>query len=813
MSLLRLIPRLAVGGTKVGGAGGVAALAAGGLSSIIRSLGVDQAVEAGEASLATPMFEPIKERDEIIQFRSPSVRDLFDEIDVKSKEIVPELGPEEDRYEKHLNLIIERVARLEGEAATQNELIARLSGNIKESDDQQRRFNLEEKRQRTEDNIEGRGRTSELFEKIKEGAQTTGRNVGAILKALALPVAAFTAAHFLNKFSEESDDEETISNLIDTSLFVFEKVTQAGLLLGGSVKLQATRLSGMAARTGQAVGSMAPVQAAAARVGTTIATAMQPITQTARSVGATAARFSGAITTPITTATGAAATRVSTALAPITANVAKITRSIQNLRMLQSLIQGLQKGADKITTRVLEWARRLPTRLFNFIKNVAKKALRYYLIFESILFMITLAERYMMGTITEAEYHAQNKEQLNQIVSILGAPMFLAFIGGLVGAGVGGLLGSIFPVVGTIIVGLTGKGIGSVVGFLIGCIWGDDIFKAVGIDKFVDALYDLIFQWDTEPMKELFLNVVRWAANEAPKIFGRALLDALNPSRVILRGARAAMERFSRAPDVSGDFEQSDTIPTSNEIPIPPLRTGETTNVIMRDGSIKTLSEEEINEAFDEGLISIASRDSALSILARDRSMEERRVAQIEAETAAAESDEQVAQTETVTPASTSSIAQSVNINFSESELQQADPILYDEYVEYKSQKTQLHFEQSNVRNVRNNPRIAQANRQTASMKARRDAAIAFETQINNVLGEESIIVSNQSAVNNQASPNIIAQSDSAGRTVVVPIVQPPVRYGQSTAQSIGTGPKSQLESASPTYNTSDSFLEAGQVT
>lgn len=788
MALIRLLPRLAAAGTKLGAKGGVTGLAAAGISSIIKSLGVDQAVDAGEAALQTPMFEPIQRKEEVIEFRSPSVRDLFDEIEVKPKEIVPELGPEEDRYEKHLNLIIERVARLEGEAATQNELIARLRGTVKDSDDQQRRFNLEEKRKASEDDIEGRSRTKEAFEKIKQGAATTGRSVGAMLKALALPVAAFTASHFLNQYAEDMEGSgETIEGLVN----VAERVFEVGAQLGAAVP--------------QSFATLGRAGAAATRLGATTGTAINQVRSVAAMPGSGASLFP--------TATGAIAPTVSSAIQSVAPNAAKARKAVQNIGMLQRMVQGLQRGADALTGRILDWARRLPARLASFMRAAARKVLRWYLIFESFEFMFRLAERYAMGTIDEQEFHAGNKEQINNIINILGTPMLMAFLGGLVGGFAGVAIGTIVPFLGSLIGGVGATAAGKIAGLTVGILWGDKIYEFLRIDKIVDGIYDFIVHSNKEPIKNMFVSTMQWATGEAPKLLGRALLDALNPTRVIMRGITTVREKFDPAPNVDSDFERDIGPPI--ETPIPPLRDGVTTSVIMREGGTQEMTEEEIHAAFDEGLISIAARDSALSILERDRVREERRIA------GQAINPQSTSTTTTVAQTVSPPVAEDVTINFSEFELQQADPALYEEFASYKQEVEQQHFEKRESRNVRNNRTITQANRQIARTKAHNIAAVYYQNEINNVLGSNSVVVNNQTTqnqnniVNNQTTQNqnIVTQTNREGQTVIVPLMQPAPRYGQSLSQSIAVGPKSQLESASPTYNTSDSFLDLGLVT
>jgi len=75
---------------------------------------------------------------------------------IRVPDVIPELGPNDGQYAPHLNLIIERIARLESRVNTQSALLDSLRSVIDSAVDQNEALDRKDERRRDEAEIEGK---------------------------------------------------------------------------------------------------------------------------------------------------------------------------------------------------------------------------------------------------------------------------------------------------------------------------------------------------------------------------------------------------------------------------------------------------------------------------------------------------------------------------------------------------------------------------------------------------------------------------------------------------------------------------------
>lgn len=369
----------------------------------------------------------------------------------------------------NINGIKERLERVEIKTRKQTTVLLNLktaamglNGAVKDSMDQERRAELEEKRDKDEENIEKRGignMARNVFGRVSNFAGRIKDGILAALLPFLTPAALFGTSFALEQAQEFLPEEakalefEDVLNIVNT---VEEKV--AGV---------AAAFIGLA--QGRNVANVATKIPTIQRAGTAVA-------------------------------------QVVSKLNPGSAVYARFLPALQRV---QSFFARISKLTGGITAAATKWLSGLGQGAADKLRKFGRGVLKWYLIFEAFQLMITAAQLLIMGTIDEAEFHKRAKAQIAQIVRVLGAPYLLMVIFG--------FLGTVVP--------LLGNAVGAVAGFIAGLFLGDKAFEILKLETLSNGLYNWFFLDDTTELKSFPPALLRGLAIELPALLGQAIAE------------------------------------------------------------------------------------------------------------------------------------------------------------------------------------------------------------------------------------------------------------------------------------------------
>jgi hypothetical protein len=438
-----------------------AALIKGGLGYIEKMID-DKLAEAALDGMQTPLsLSPIIKPKENNVEKPLTLASIVSDVNVEPKEIIPELGPHEGQYAIHLNLIIERIAKLESSVLTQANLIAKLESVIGKYNEEERKERFKKQQKDREDSIEQRTFLRNLGRSTLNFADTGVKKLSSIMKPFLLPIAALALASSIN-LKESEDDEKLISD------DMFEKISNAvdfvenwgdkialGLFTSGS------RLGKDFLKTGSAIKGATAAAAGNVKSGLIDSTLrMRQASPIVNSIFEFKTKTTDFVKTKFDFTGIASKFKLN--------NSPKLQKIIKSLTRAGSFFEGIAKKSADIMNDVKNFLQKLPSSIGKFISKLGKSIVKWVLVIEAIKFMWRAANLYLLGEISEEEFHKGNKEQINIIIATLGAPWILTIIG------------SAVPVVGTAF------------GFIVGLIWGEDIYNYIGMNRIVDAFYDWI---------------------------------------------------------------------------------------------------------------------------------------------------------------------------------------------------------------------------------------------------------------------------------------------------------------------------------
>ena len=153
-------------------------------------------------------------------------------------------------------------------------------------------------------------------------------------------------------------------------------------------------------------------------------------------------------------------------------------RFAQTLQTFRSIISGFARGLKNITAPIMRIVNSLPSFVIKLLKGFASKAIKWTAIFLAVDTMIDAALAFGFGQISEEEFHKRTKDNINFILGIMSGIYVTTFICTLLGT----VIGTYFPIFGNLV--------GAAVGFVVGIVIGDDLYKMIGMNVLVDAVYD-----------------------------------------------------------------------------------------------------------------------------------------------------------------------------------------------------------------------------------------------------------------------------------------------------------------------------------
>jgi hypothetical protein len=538
----------------IGGGGG--ALLAGGLG-YINSL-IDKKIndfsnrQQPEYSMSDLGFAPKKEKTSS-EISTINLSDIINAVSVIPIDIVPELGPTQDQYAIHLNLIIKRVAKLESAVSTQAKLIAKLEKAIFNYNENTRKENLNKRRKEKEDDIEetfAQKAARNIIDKTKDVAST----IGSIVKPFLLPIAALALAAAASASDEEDSEEPIVSdNILDNigNALDFMETTAVSTVMASS------SLAKVMPTAAGAVANAASNAASMIKSSSTVTTMANMVNSVKASIGGKTAPIINAVSK--------------------FGDAAKANTFIQSISSAMKFLDGISKQAGKIVESVKSFVSSLPSSIAKIIKAAGKKIVKWYLVWQALQFMFRSAQMYAIGNMTAEKFHAGNKEQINNIIKVMGAPWVLLKIGLLAGT-------PFSPV---------GAAFGAIIGFVVGLIWGDEIYDVIGMDSLVNMLYDwIVLRKDiTAEASQMWSKITNYFTKQLPNLIKDAIIEfGSNLKNNVTSFITAPFEKV-----IGSNNETNVTQPTT---PDEPLKT----RVMTNDG-FKELSKEEIQQGIQEGTI------------------------------------------------------------------------------------------------------------------------------------------------------------------------------------------------------------------
>lgn len=444
----------------------------------------------------------------------PALIENMEEVRVPA--VIPELGPNDGQYAPHLNLIIERIARLETRVNTQSALLNSLRSVIDSAVDQNEALDRKDERRRDEAEIEGKKTKPKIGSGIGGKAAALGGGIlAAIEKYVGNLVGLAAGAGLLGLQLWEPDPSEEeplgIMDALDEAENFIAQATvglstlgvfKAGEQLGRDAKAKQLK----AERAARPVNQRPKVPG---QVGTTADG--KPVVKS-KAGNLTVAGADGKATTQIVKAeqvkplspTGASApTGTGAAAGKMGKGSKEGSAFMKMLQKFQGIVKSVQSGSKKIIEGAKTYLMKFGSTGSALIQKIGRFVVKWFLIIEAITFMIRSTELYMFGSITKDEWHKGNKEQINTICKLFG-PMWLLC-----------LLGTLSPIPG-----------GAIMGFVIGLFYGDEIYDAIAFDQVVAALYDCLVTMSFQPLIDMFKRFYDWFMNELPKILGEKVKAA-----------------------------------------------------------------------------------------------------------------------------------------------------------------------------------------------------------------------------------------------------------------------------------------------
>lgn len=166
------------------------------------------------------------------------------------------------------------------------------------------------------------------------------------------------------------------------------------------------------------------------------------------------------------------------------------------LNSMKAFFSGFAKQAKNIISPITKAIGALPKFMLKFFKGLLTKPLKYFIIFEAIDSMIDAAMAFAFNSITHEEFHTRCKKNINDILGLIGG----TWITTIIFTAVGTAIGTVIPIFGNIA--------GAALGMTMGILFGEDVYKIIGANVIVDALYDYFVVGDDAAFKGLATKIV-----------------------------------------------------------------------------------------------------------------------------------------------------------------------------------------------------------------------------------------------------------------------------------------------------------------
>ena len=356
---------------------------------------------------------------------------------------------------------IKGISNSVGALSAQIKALQALTDSIDTATEQNTKTKRDNERRRDEEDVE---KKDSIF---RQGGQVAGVGVGGFLAKWLVPAIALGFAGVANAFADrQADNEETFSDMVDDLSFlegIEEKYAALTVALG---------TAGLNVRKG-----------------------FQAVSATLSAKSATFVQKMSAVSGQAQSAYQKAATTLGKLSKVISANpVAQAF--IAPIRALAGFFSGVSSVLGPAIAQVTAAVNKLPKFMIKFFKGFLSKPLKYLAIFEIIDTMIDGLMAFMFNSITEEEFHTRTKKNINDIVGLIGG----TWITTIIFTAVGTAIGSVIPIFGNVA--------GMILGVVMGVVFGEDVYKIIGGDDIVDAIYDYFFLNKKTSMKDLAQKIL-----------------------------------------------------------------------------------------------------------------------------------------------------------------------------------------------------------------------------------------------------------------------------------------------------------------
>lgn len=371
---------------------------------------------------------------------------------------------------ENINNIKKRLTNVEIKTRKQTSILLKirsasmgLNETVKESIDTDRQNELELKRDVDEEQVERKGigeRTQKVFGKLKDYAENTGSLLKEYITKFGIPLALISAPSLVSRIGDETGIDDEIPEMTLSEIGEIVKDTS----------------------------------------------------ETAAGIGSS-----------ILGAVRGSATKQARILSSFTGRKRNL-QYLKNIAAAKSYFTSLKNSASSIQRQIGRAALAFPPGLKNLVNKGAKLPRAFFtgiVIFEA---MFLLFELYVSGLMPEDEFDRKMKGKISELIRVLGAPWFTAFI---------------FGMVGTTALGLGGL-VGASLGLLAGILLGDFVFELLGMETLVDAMYEAFVRGDYSKLKEAPGKIM----NEMPDVIGEYVEN-------VIQQANESIENITTA--ITGD--------------------------------------------------------------------------------------------------------------------------------------------------------------------------------------------------------------------------------------------------------------------
>lgn len=400
----------------------------------------------------------------------PIVENYFDDnyTPIKVKTAAIPAGAEISAISNSIGAMAAQIAALEG-----------LTDAVETATEENQKTKRANERRRDEADVEKK----DVFDQgVEDVLGAAGTGIGAYLSKFLVPGLLLGMSGMANAMAENVEGEDTtIEEMIDNLSWLdgieetYVQMSVALSTLGISVSKGFSALkSVMAAKGSEFVTKMAATKGVQ-KVGATASGMAQAFAKTNQILSANpvAGKFLGALNT------------------------------------IKSWFTAFAKGISGPIKAVGSALSKLPQFILKFFKGVLAKPVKYLIIFTAIDSMIDAAMAYMFNTITVDEFHTRCKKNINDILALIGGTWIVTIIFSALGTAIG----SYFPIFGNLV--------GGGLGLVLGVLYGEDVYRILGGDDIVDALYDWMVLGDTTRLKNLGTSIIESGKKDLQNMIDR----------------------------------------------------------------------------------------------------------------------------------------------------------------------------------------------------------------------------------------------------------------------------------------------------